>query len=107
MKARFTGPGIYDEAYGARSGRHLMARIYQHQRLRSGRLCQQQRHTPICDIGVVEVRLKRFVFDEQSLCGAERAMRSFENFLKPANPAPHALCSGIAGAIGKPGRDIA
>ncbi len=42
----------------------VMPGIDQHQSLRSGRPGQQQRHTPIGNVGVIEEWLKRFVFDQ-------------------------------------------
>ncbi len=85
----------------------VVAGVDQHQCLRPGGLGQQQRHAPVGYVGVIEVRFKRFVFDQQSLAGAHGGMRFLERLLKPIDAVPHTLRSRIVRSIRKPGRDIA
>ena len=76
----------------------MMAGVDQHLGLRSGRLRQQQGHAPVGDIGMIERRLERLVFDEhrhprRRLAAGGRCDRS----LGRDRDAPSAARAGRAG----------
>ena len=47
----------------------VMARVDEHQSLRAGMFREEQRHSPVCDIRVIEGGFEGLVFDEQALAG--------------------------------------
>ena len=53
----------------------VMPGVHQHPGLRAGGAGEQQRHAPVGDVGVIERRLERLVFDEHPLI-ARRAPRA-------------------------------
>ena len=74
----------------------MMPGIDQHECLRARCLGQQQRHSPVSDIGVVEEGLEGFVLNQQSLGWAKRSMHRLQGLLKPVDAVTNALCSGVA-----------
>src|SRR5260370_33539676 len=85
----------------------MVAGVDQHSRLRSGRAGQMQRHSPICDIRVIEGRLKRLVFDEQLLARQQIAMNSAQSVFEPALPLPDVGAARVVRAIRKPQGNVA
>src|SRR5580658_5003627 len=83
-----------------------MPSIDEHLRLRSGGTRQQQSHTPVGNIRVIERRLKRLVFDEQALGGGQLGMAGPQVVLKPAFALPDVGRSRIVGPVGEPHGDV-
>src|ERR1019366_4276694 len=75
--------------------------------LRTGKGGQMGGHAPVGDVGVIEGRFERLVFDQQALLRGQVIVAGAKSLLKPANAAADALGAGIIRAVGKPQRYVA
>jgi hypothetical protein len=82
--------------------RVMVAGVDQHLRTRAGFLGEQQRHAPVGDVGRVERRLKRLVFDEHRLLRAEVPVQRAQRFLKRPLAAADAALAGVIRSVCKP-----
>ncbi len=81
----------------------VMTGVHQHVSLWTGRACQQEGHSPVGNISVIERGLERFVLDQETLFGIQSGVDLFQCFLEPSNSVSNTLAAGIVRAVGKPG----
>jgi len=84
----------------------VVSRIHQDRGLRPGFFGQQIRHSPVGDIGVIEGRFERFVFDQKTLPRLERAMNFPHALCKILDPLADILRTGVIRTVGEPRREI-
>ena len=80
----------------------MVARVDEHAGLRPCSAREHQRHAPIGDVGVVERRLERLVFDQQPLIRVEGGVRGLQPPLEPAPALPNVGRARIVRAVGEP-----
>ena len=84
----------------------MVPRIHQHLRLWPGVARENQRHAPIAQVRVVEIRLERLVFHQHPLLGGKVRMRLLQPLGKPLLTVANGSCPRIARTIREPERDV-
>src|SRR5438128_5078332 len=85
----------------------VMAGVHQDSSLKTSASREMQRHTPISNVGVVERWFEGFIFHQQSLFWRKVQMHFLQPVFEPRLALPDICCSGIAGAVCEPHRNIA
>ena len=84
----------------------MVPRIHQYLRLWAGVAREKQRHAPIAQVRVIEIRLKWLVFHQHTLLGGKVRMRLLQALCKPLLPMANGSCPRIARTVGEPERDV-
>src|SRR5437879_6213222 len=84
----------------------MMTCIHQYACLWTCVSCQEESHTPVANVGVVEGGLERLVLYQQALSGRQLVVGDAEALLEPLLPLPNVGRAGVVRAVGKPHRYV-